>query len=119
ADPQHQKHADRYPGAEALEPARRLQVGRGDRDAQAGQRDDRAMAEREEQPRPARHARAHAGAGASQPIDRHQVIGIEAVPETEREYERDQPGHFWMNKSSQSLVHFSCSSSALAGSTTV
>src|SRR3989442_1540304 len=47
-----------------LEPARRPQVGRGQRDAQPDQRDYRAMAEREEQPRPARHARAHAGARA-------------------------------------------------------
>src|SRR2546426_7699136 len=43
----------------------------------------------------------------------------EAVPETERKYEADQPGHFRMNKPSQSLFHFSCSSSTVAGSTTV
>jgi len=31
ADPEHEKHADRDPGAEVLEPARRLPVGRGHR----------------------------------------------------------------------------------------
>src|SRR5437016_8769550 len=87
--------------------------------ARASRSANQRPAEREEQPRPARHARAHAGARAGHAVDRDEVIGVEAVPETEREYEPDQAGHFRMNKPSQSWFHFSCSSSTIAGSTTV
>jgi len=50
ADPKHEKHADRYPGAELLE-ASAAPAGRPrQRDAQPDQRDYRAMAERKNSP---------------------------------------------------------------------
>src|SRR5439155_14366966 len=76
------------------------------------ERDHEAVAEREEKAAPAR------AGGAREAIDRGEMVGVEAVLEAEHEDERED-AYFWMKSLSHSRVHLSCSSSTVAGSTSV
>src|SRR5205085_4887904 len=109
---EHGKDSDRDPGAAHLEPAGRLPMGRGDRDGDADERHDETVAEREEQAAPAR------AGGTGEAVDCDQMIRIEPVLQAEHEDQRDE-AHFWMKSLSHSRVHFSCSSSTVAASTSV
>ena len=84
------EECDRDPRSDILQPARDGPEVRGETDRKRHAKDDRAVPEGEEQPAPAGEARMGEAVEARQPVDRDQVVGVEAVLQPEHEHEGDE-----------------------------